>query len=270
MSVKKYIISKNAGNFTTIPNKVLQNLSNAEALGLYCYLASLPQGWEFHKKQLRDHFGIGINKLDTLIGLLEAHHLIRTVQVRTSKGRFAHFDLAVDDGTSYEIKELTNDVQPFNENRATDNRATVNSTYKENKNKLNNYKENTKLLSASTDAQLREDVSFEDFWKIYPRKKNKVRSKKIWDKKKYSDIATLICEDVVRRKHEEAQWQNPEFIPHPSTYLHNELWTDDITPKDTPPKKSGNSSFSNVMFGTSANKSGRTYDELGNDFNPFG
>ena len=47
MSSDKYIIKKPAGNYTILLNKVLQKLNNYEALGLYCYLFSLPDEWEF-------------------------------------------------------------------------------------------------------------------------------------------------------------------------------------------------------------------------------
>ncbi len=141
MSVQKYVISKSVGNFTTLPNKVLQNLKNYEALGLYCYLASLPTGWEFYKSQLREHGNIGIHKLNYLLKILEKHNLISTAQVRNSKGHFSHFVLQVFDGTDFKINELENNSTPCYNNRNTVTVATVISTYKGNTYKENKNKE---------------------------------------------------------------------------------------------------------------------------------
>lgn len=71
---------------------------------------------------------------------------------------------------------------------------------------------------------------FEQFWKHYPVKKNKMRAWKIWKRKKYDDIATLILEDIEKRQKSDSQWQDPTYIPHPATYLNGELWNDQIIP----------------------------------------
>jgi len=207
-------------------------LRNMEALGLYCYLHSLPNNWEFHKNHLKNHANIGINKLNTLLKILEKHALIKTVQIRTPQGRFAHFDLEVDDGSSFIINPLDESCAPFNENRDTVNRATDNSTYKRNKiENKESKKEISKNNSASDDAPTSQECSFDEFWNGYPIKKNKVRAKRIWDKKKLNKIGILICEDISNRQSNDSSWADEQFIPHPSTYLQNELWNDEITKK---------------------------------------
>lgn len=123
-----------------------------------------------------------------------------------------------------------------------------------------------KRYSASDDARKINDTSFDQFWNLYPIKKNKIRTKKIWDQRNYGKIADIICLDVERRKLEEAQWKDPQFIPHPDTYLRNERWTDDIT-KSVPKKTGGNSALSEYLSG--ATQSGTTYDEHGDSINPF-
>ncbi|MDP4145601.1 MAG: hypothetical protein Q8936_14135 [Bacillota bacterium] len=108
MSVHKYIVSKQTSNFTTIPNSVLQGLNyNLSALGLYCYLSSLPPLWEFHKEQLRKVCQVGINKLDELLNILSAHNLITITQVRDVSGRFSFFDMQVSDGSQFIPEKLS-------------------------------------------------------------------------------------------------------------------------------------------------------------------
>src|SRR6185436_4694567 len=250
--------SKNEGNFTTFPNKLLQNFHNMEALGLYCFLHSLPSGWEFHKNHLRKHTNLGINKLNNLLKKLEEHALINIVQIRDEKGRFAHFDLQVNDGTAFIYKECEEKCAPLNENRDTENRATENSTYKRKSVKKKEDINNTSNINSATDvAPDAEPCAFDEFWKIYPIKKNKVRAKKIWERKKYSTIIALILNDVINRQENDSQWQDKHYIPHPSTYLVNELWNDEITPEPDKPIRKGDS-FSKYM--NSQNK-GETYDQ---------
>ncbi len=273
MSVEKYTIRKNI-SFTTIPNKVLQGLKNYEALGLYAYICSLPDGWVFYKKHLAEHAGIGRDRLNKNLKVLHAHNLIEYRQVRNQHGRFAQYDLHVKDGTSFEINELVKDAQPLTEKPLTDNRLPVNSSYKRNIDKRNNNTDeiSKNLCASENNAQpLNEnhstgEIDFSEafllFWAIYPRKKDKARAWNIWKKKKYDQIATLICDDVENRKKNEHQWQDIQYIPHPTTYLRNALWTDEITPK-TKAKGRPNNNFDEVM-GNLDKSTGATYDESGN------
>jgi hypothetical protein len=271
MSVQKYRVSKNEGNFTTFPNKVLQNLHNMEALGLYCFLHSLPGGWEFHKNHLRKHTKLGINKLNNLLKILEEYALIKIVQIRDSKGRFAHFDLQVNDGTAFVYKESTENCAPLNENRDTENRATENSTYKRKSVEKKESIKETSLNNSATDVTREsEPCAFNTFWDIYPVKKNKIRAKKIWDKKKLNKIAVLICNDVSNRQVNDSAWADEQYIPHPSTYLQNERWNDTVTtqPKYTSSKNKGGDALSRVLS-KHLNK-GNVYDHsTGNTIDPL-
>ncbi len=90
--------------------------------------------------------------------------------------------------------------------------------------KQNNKKSKEELICASGDARSR----FDDFWFSYPRKRDKIRAQKVWDKNNLDLIADKLIEDVLNRTKNDAQWQTKTFIPHPSTYLRNELWGDEV------------------------------------------
>lgn len=230
MSVQKYRISKHGSGFTTIPNKVIQGLAGEiELLGLYVFLSSLPEGWEFHKNYLREKCRIGVNKLSKLLTKLQNYGLCKIVQTRDEQGRFAHFDMQVFDGCDFnknkELIESKEDiVQPLHGNRAT---VTVPRKTAPIKERIINETKSTKILSASDDAP---DTSFDEFWKSYPIKKNKMRAKKIWHRKKYKENIGLILNDIQNRLKNDHQWQDNAYIPHASTYLNEERWNDSITP----------------------------------------
>ena len=121
---------------------------------------------------------------------------------------------------------------------------------------------NTNNYSATDVAQARaNDDAFENYWKINPVKKNRVRARKIWDKKKLYKIETLICADILNRLENDSQWQDKQYIPHPSTYLFNELWNDEITQPSTPKKSSGkSSSFDEYQAELKKQSRGTTYE----------
>ncbi len=80
---------------------------------------------------------------------------------------------------------------------------------------------------ASTSAR------FEDFWKFYPTKKNKKKSKEIWSRKKLDSKADTLINDLKERTAKDRGWKEG-YIPLPSTYLNGERWEDAI---DTTPSK---------------------------------
>ena len=266
MSVKKYVIKKNQGNFTSFPNSVLQNINDYGAVGLYTYLSSLPPGWEFYKKHLQEHGRVGRNQLEKLLKILVQHNLVHCVQARNEKGHFAHFEMEVNDGDAFVYvasEPVANEcVQPLAENGLTVNGLPVNDDYKGYKEKeYINTKDISKNNSAIDIARKQNDDAFDEFWRGYPIKKNKVRSKKIWDREKFASIVTLICCDVLTRIKHEPQWQQKQFIPHPATYLGNKLWTDEVTESSEPKKSSGkSSSFDAYQADLQKQNRGTTYE----------
>lgn len=82
----------------------------------------------------------------------------------------------------------------------------------------------------------KEDIyaqSFCAFWNLYPRKVEKKRAFKIWQKLNPDEkLAKAILSAVERQKNSE--WKDREFkhIPHPSTWLNGERWNDEIQPKE--------------------------------------
>ncbi|HWY33192.1 MAG TPA: hypothetical protein VNX68_01015 [Nitrosopumilaceae archaeon] len=72
-------------------------------------------------------------------------------------------------------------------------------------------------------------ASFDEFWNVYPKKKDKKKACQIWIKLGYDKIAKRIIDDVINRNLNEESWKTERFIPHPSTYLRNERWDDALT-----------------------------------------
>ncbi len=69
---------------------------------------------------------------------------------------------------------------------------------------------------------------FPEFWKAYPRKVKKKTSLHLWKTKKLDLKCDELLHDIEGRLREDAQWKQG-YIPHPSTYLSQERWNDEIT-----------------------------------------
>lgn len=70
---------------------------------------------------------------------------------------------------------------------------------------------------------------FDSFWKAYPRKTNKGFAKKVFAKLKVTDdlLATMLKAIEVQKR---SVWKDkdPQYIPHPSTWLNGERWEDEV------------------------------------------
>lgn len=89
MSIEKNtpsILVKEQIYYTTIQNKVLQNIHNGFALGVYCYLSSQFEGWEVCVNQLKSHFGCGRDKIRSALNHLKEKGLYERNPVKNEKG----------------------------------------------------------------------------------------------------------------------------------------------------------------------------------------
>lgn len=71
------------------------------------------------------------------------------------------------------------------------------------------------------------DAAFEAFWIEYPVHRGKKTARDIWKRKNLDERIDDLVEDVTRRVAKDDQWKRG-FIPHPSTYLRQERWEDEL------------------------------------------
>lgn len=88
-------------------------------------------------------------------------------------------------------------------------------------------KNDTRIQSNINSIQLtRESTRFEEFWKHYPKKENKMKSRNLWKSKGLDSRLEEILDFVERAKLTD-RWRR-EFIKAPDVFLRNESWTDDL------------------------------------------
>jgi len=86
--------------------------------------------------------------------------------------------------------------------------------------------------SREEDARAQANGHFDVFWKAYPRKVGKPKASDSFHKKvPASDFDTLMASLEGWKKCE--QWQDINYVPHPSTWLNREGWKDEPPPPRT-------------------------------------
>lgn len=69
-------------------------------------------------------------------------------------------------------------------------------------------------------------IEFDEFWSLFPKKVGKKPAKKLWDRLS-AEVQRTILADLPKRKLGQ-KWQEHTYIEHPTTYLNQERWEDEI------------------------------------------
>ena len=79
-------------------------------------------------------------------------------------------------------------------------------------------------------------TGFDAFWAAYPRKVGKAEAMKAWTRIK--GVPTQKILDAVHAQCKTDGWQkdNGQFIPHPSTWLNQGRWDDEVDAPSAPRK----------------------------------
>ena len=67
------------------------------------------------------------------------------------------------------------------------------------------------------------------FWDAYPRKVGKDAAWKAWTTRQLEAQADVIVPSIQTHLDHDPQWREPQYIPHPTTYLNQGRWQDDFS-----------------------------------------
>ena len=77
-------------------------------------------------------------------------------------------------------------------------------------------------------------AEFDIFWKEYPRKAGD--KEKAYSAFCKANVPLDVLLNAIKRQKSSSQWQKPEFIPHPTTWLNGKRWEDEIPAASGIPK----------------------------------
>lgn len=175
-------------NFMMVANAVFKDETlSLQAKGLFGYLWSLPEQWEFHLKEIVQHATNGRDATQKAIKELETRGYIHKVLQKDAKGRFASTIWYFDDKPV--IKDtIISTNSPRTENPYTVNPCTDNpepedqgayKIYITNNKQINNKRNIYSSTATVVEPQSQIDKikqEFESIWQKYPVKQNKKKA----------------------------------------------------------------------------------------------
>lgn len=201
-------------NFTQIPNAWLrdQRLS-FKSRGLLALLLSHSKGWSLSIQSLVTESKEGKDAIRSAIHELETFGYLERTQVNEN-GRFGESVWETKDPAGIPVSGLPMAGFPTSANPPLKNTKDKNT---------NNKKNNNPEL-------------FEEFWKEYPRKRDKGAAFKAFrsalSRAKFEDILA----GVIRYKDDPSR--NADFTKYPATWLNADSWENDYQPADDSVKRS--------------------------------
>ena len=156
-------------NFTIADNRImqLQGLS-FEARGLYFYMLSLPDDWEFSEARLAKNGGIGIDKCKRILKELFCIGLLKREFIHNEKGHKK---------SVYTLYDFSTLEKPTLENPTLENPTNNKELYIQKEKNTKKEKDCVSLFQ-DTESLLNENssdykIEFETIWSLYPNKQGK-------------------------------------------------------------------------------------------------
>jgi hypothetical protein len=218
--MSEYSILRNTlkfeSNFTQIPNAWLRDdRTGFRAKGILAYLMSHKSGWKTSLGHLAEVTADGKDAIRTAVNELEeAGYLIRR-RLRNN-GQLA--------GAEWELQD------PFDTEPELESPMLENPT-QENPMLGNPMQENPTVKNTNIQKTNIQENQFEEFWSIYPRKTGKGSAKTAYEKAiksgKVTEVSLIVA---VGRYANDPNLPEPQFIPHASTWLNQERWSDGALP----------------------------------------
>ena len=117
------------------------------------------------------------------------------------------------------------DIVGVNDNVNDNVNVNVNDNVLSKDNELNN-----RDINISCSKEEKNESIFESFWKVYPRKVGKEKCRNWFKSHKPNEELVQKMIEAVEEQKKSKQWSDPQYIPHPYTWLNQGRWEDELTP----------------------------------------
>lgn len=199
------IIIKN--RYGVVPNALLNNTElTFRAKGVYAYIQSKPDGWEFSAERISAQTKEGLTAVRMALRELEDIGYLRRNKQRSKMGHLCYeyqlFDTPTGDEPTSDFPTLEN---PTLENPTLENLTTYSK--KENSNKESSNKEDR----------------FEEFWEAYGKKTGKKNAQAKWAKLKDKEREAIF--EAIPKYH--VYRPDPTYRRDPERFISLRVWEDE-------------------------------------------
>ncbi len=207
------IIIKN--RYGVVPNALLNNTElTFRAKGVYAYIQSKPDGWEFSAERIAAQTKEGLTAVRMALKELEDIGYLSRIKHRSPKGYLTY---------EYQLFDVPVDKSPTSENPTLENPTLEIPTL-----------ENPTTYSKKEESN-KED-RFEEFWEMYGKKTGKKNAQAKWSKLKEKDkeaILEAIPKYLIFRP-------DPTYRKDPERFISNRVWEDESIQSIQVPNKTEN------------------------------
>ena len=241
-------------SYTVVDNAVVQNVNLSwEARGFFVYLLSLPDNWSFTVRGLVKQTGSSKSVILRLMNELKAAGYISLSLHKDDSGTFTTSTWDIYEKASPRAPQLPNTaITEHGENGTRQSRNTVepDSRFTEhgengpiqstNNNKVlieQSTKDNKVLKQQKEERKetvlSEEEKMFLEFWEMYPKKVDKKGSFRAFKNipKLKTTFPAIMAALEIQKKSQQWTKDNGQYIPNPTTYIHQERWLN-VSQKD--------------------------------------
>jgi len=216
------------GHFTQFPNSWARDSNiGFRAKGILVLLMSHSNGWSISLAHLAHGSPDGITAVRTAVQELEKSGYLTRTLVRNDKAQVERSEWLLTD--PFELENLTSEnltsENLTSENLTSENLTLKNTNIKNTNIKNTKYKENN--INNNEDKGEYDDL-FEQFWAIYPRRIGKGSARTAFAKAAAKVIPETILQ-IAEQYAGKSDLPDLQFIPHPTTWLNQERWNDDLS-----------------------------------------
>lgn len=202
-------------NFTVLSNEVCRDSRlSMRGLGLLVRLLSRPDNWRTNSDSLAREFDVGRDQIRNVLNELQEFGYMQLVKSQNKLGHWESTWYVYDDADHYQ-------PEPENQGLGLPDSGTSGPLTRTDLTRTDNKQ------SVIQHLVVQQKDNFDLFWKAYPRKTNKGFAKKVFDKlKPTDDLLKKMLHSIEQQK---PHWKDPQYIPHPSTWLNGERWEDEVS-----------------------------------------
>ena len=222
------IIFKRHAGYTNIPNAILRDPRlSLKTKGLFAVMFSLPEDWDYNIKGLAHINGVGRDAIRSALAEMESAGYLTRQQAHGDGGKFGSNIYEVRDESTIPLSENPTTVEPTTAKPLPVQPLPEKPT-QYNKD-LSTKEQDPPIAPRGGVCSVQSDELFARFWAAYPRKVNKTRAKRAWDKLKPDLALCRAMAEALEKFKASDQWQRDGglYIPHPASWLNNRRWEDE-------------------------------------------
>lgn len=206
-------------NFTQVSNNILKdNRLTWKAKGVFAYLYSKPDDWDFSTERMKFDSFDGREAL--LSGLKELETLGYLQRKRFASGKM-----------EYVLDYNPKSENPIEAKKPLSGNPTVGKSHSGKTRRISNTELNTSNTERENNTEgVYSDKNFVEVWEIYPRKTGKGGAWKVWQKLKITQTLAKKIIESVKSYSKTKQWQKDDgqFVPHLVTFLNQRRFDDEV------------------------------------------